>query len=292
MLSILTNVVGPVALIILIGLIWERRKLPLDQDFIASIVVNIGAPCLSFAALADLEMEARAIGEIALAWTVSWALMVLISVALALIFKREMRWYVLGNSFPNLGNLGLPVCLFAFGEQALPLSVVILGLSNFLHFAVGYPLASGTFSLKNVLLSPPLIGAVLGFVVGIMRLEVPLGIMRTTEILGDIAIPLALFSLGAALSRIEFKSAGTGARFGVERIVTGLCTGFATIWLLDLSGLTAGVLLLSSVMPTAVFNYTLTAKFKGPIPQIAGNILVSTPLALATVVVLLHFIRL
>jgi len=39
--------------------------------------------------------------------------------------------------FPNLGNFGLPVCLFAFGQEGLAFAIVVMVIGSFLQNSIG-----------------------------------------------------------------------------------------------------------------------------------------------------------
>ena len=58
-------------------------------------------------------------------------------------------------TMPNTGNMGLPICLFAYGSQGLGVSAAISALIILCHFTLGVFLADRKFSLNVILKSPP-----------------------------------------------------------------------------------------------------------------------------------------
>ena len=57
--------------------------------------------------------------------------------------------------FPNTGNMGLPICMFAYGSQGLGVSASITSLIILMHFTVGVFLADRKFNLDVIIKNPP-----------------------------------------------------------------------------------------------------------------------------------------
>ena len=49
---------------------------------------------------------------------------------------------------PNTGNMGIPICLFAYGSLGLGVASAIASVIILLHFTVGVFLAKKSFSLE------------------------------------------------------------------------------------------------------------------------------------------------
>ena len=56
--------------------------------------------------------------------------------------------------FPNAGNMGLPVCLFAFGEEGLALAICFYAVATFIQFSVGMSIWRGSVSARELLSEP------------------------------------------------------------------------------------------------------------------------------------------
>jgi predicted permease len=68
----------------------------------------------------------------------------------------------------------------------------------------------------------------------------------------------------------------------------GVAVGVA--WALDLDRLTAGVLVLQSAMPVAVFNYLFAQIYKRAPEEVAGAVVLSTILSFASLPLLLLYV--
>ena len=55
---------------------------------------------------------------------------------------------------PNTGNMGIPICLFAYGSLGMGVAAAISSLVVLLHFTVNIFLASKKFDIKIILKSP------------------------------------------------------------------------------------------------------------------------------------------
>ena len=98
----------------------------------------------------------------------------------------------------------------------------------------------------------------------------------TTSILGGITIPAMLLMLGTSLARLNISSVRETLTVAVMRLAIGLVLGLAAIYLFDLTGMLAGVVLLQATMPAAVFNYVFAERYNREPDKVAAVILQST----------------
>lgn len=279
LLSGIAAVVVPVFLIAAIGFGWKRAGLPYDSAFITTFAVNISTPCLVFSSLTRLTLGGDELAVMIAASVGSIALAGLAAVPLLLAFRLRLRVYLPSLSFPNGGNMGLPVCLFAFGETGLGLAVLFFAALAVLQFTVGPALAAGRTDPK-VILRTPLIYAV-GIAVLVLTTGVrpPQWLTNTTGLLGNCAVPLMLFSLGVALAGLKMRGMLRSLSLSALRLILGFGAGLAMVELMDLHGTIRGVVLLQSSMPVAVYNYLWALRYDNAPEEVAGMVLGSTALA-------------
>jgi len=137
---------------------------------------------------------------------------------LARLLGYRTRTFVPPMMFSNSGNMGLPLMLFAFGERALPAAVVLFMVENLLHFSVGTRMVDARASLLGMFKVPILIASIAGLACSIGGIQPPLALSRPIGMVGQIAIPLMLFSLGVRLTSIDFSD----WRMGVVGVAIGL----------------------------------------------------------------------
>ncbi len=286
MLQAVLTVVTPVFLIAALGFIWIRRDQPFDNHTISSLVMYLGSPCLIYSSLTTHAPNLTVLFEVAGA-----ALFVLLSsVALAYGFLRLRGWPV--ASFlpslvqPNGGNMGLPVALLAFGETGLALGMAYFFVLSVSQYTLGLAVSSGTFQ-PTLLLKQPVIWAVLVvFAVLTTGYQPPRWFEETTRLLGGLTIPAMLLMLGTSLARLKITDAGQTMTIAVLRLLFGLTLGLAAIELFALEGAVAGIVLLQSTMPAAVFNYVFAERYGRDPDKVAAVILQSTLLAVITLPIL------
>ena len=145
---------------------------------------------------------------------------------------------------PNTGNMGLPICLFAYGSQGLGVSAAISALIILCHFTLGVFLADRKFSLNVIIKSPPFY-AIIVSVILYYDLELPGFVENTTFLLMYATIFLILMSLGIALTRLKVFSLNKAIFSSIGRVIIGPIIGYLLILHFNLEGFAAGVLLIN-----------------------------------------------
>jgi predicted permease len=292
MLFELWNVIAPVFICTAIGVFWGRSSTPYAAEFVSRAVMNIGAPCLILSTISQAEISGQGFAQVALAAS----LIFIGTAALAVLVIRysggDVRSLLSAVVFPNNGNMGLPLCLFAFGEEGLALAVAFFLVQMTALMTGGVALMSrantGLLPILKDLAKQPLIYSIF---VALWLLgtdtTLPLWIDTTVELLAGFTIPLMLITLGVSLSNLTTTGWWRSIGFSVLRIGGGLVFAWIVVSLLGLTGTVKNVVLLQSIMPAAVFNYLLALKFDRDPNAVAGVVVASTVMALVAVPLLL-----
>jgi hypothetical protein len=190
--------------------------------------------------------------------------------------------------FNNSGNMGLPLALLAFGEAAVPAAVVLFIVEMLLHFTLGIYMLDRRLHLFDLLRMPMILATILGLLVGGFDLPLwqPLYVM--IRMMGDVAIPLLLFSLGVRLTSISFRDWHLGAAGAVLCPASGMLMAWLLLSVFDLPPLQQSLLIIFGALPPAVLNYLVAEQYQQEPDKVAsivmlGNLgsLVVMPLALA-----------
>ncbi len=286
-LADIAAVVVPVFLIAALGYGWRRAGLRYDSAFITTFAVNVSTPCLVFSSLVRLTLRGDELLTMALASVGCIALAGVAGAAILLACRLPLRVYLPALSFPNGGNLGIPVCMFAFGEAGLGLAVLFFAVLAVLQFTLGPAIAAGRVDLRQILRTPVIHAVLLALLVSAAGIRLPLWLGNTTTLLGNCAVPLMLFSLGVALSGLRMQGMGRSLAMSALRLGLGLAAGLVMVEALQLEGVVRGVVLLESSMPVAVFNYLWALRYGNAPEEVAGTVLGSTALACLGLPVLL-----
>ncbi len=279
MINQLFAVIAPIIICAGIGYAWARSGLDYPVDFVTRLVMNIGAPCLIVASFSRSSIEIISMTEITLAALVVLGIMALIGVVLLRLMRLETGTFLPSLIFPNIGNMGLPLCLFAFGETGLALALTIFLLVFTLQMSLGIVLVAGRGNIGALVKQPVLWATVVALVLIVMGWSLPAWLDNTTGLIGDVTIPLMLITLGVSLARLKVAEWKLSLLFSVMRVAGGFLIALAVAQWFDLQGVERGVLILQSSMPVAVFNYLLALKFDREPGEVAGMVLLSTLLA-------------
>ena len=135
--------------------------------------------------------------------------------------------------------------------------------------------------IKNV----PTYSIIISVIFLYFNLEVPKFLENVTFLLTYATIFLILMSLGFALTRLKVKSWYKAIILGLIRVVIGPVIGLFVIKLFNLSGYSAGVLLIQSAMPSAVLTYLVGSMYskKKVVDNVASVIVTSTLMSFITI---------
>jgi hypothetical protein len=283
----ITAVMAPVFLIAALGYGWARAKLPYSGPFITTFMINVATPCLVFATLLRLRFEPAQLAAIAGASLLCLALSAAVAFAVLRTARLSLRVYLPALIFPNSGNMGMPLCLFAFGEAGLGLAVVFFAVLAVAQFTLGPAIAAGRLDLKQMARTPLIWAVALALLLQALGLELPRWAANTTRLLGDCAVPLMLLALGVALAGLRITGLGRVLSLSALRLGMGFAVGLAVATVLGLEGTARGVVILESAMPVAVFNYLWAVRYSTAPEEVAGMVLGSTVLSFATLPLLL-----
>ena len=286
----LIGVLAPVFALAGIGVGWRLLDIPFDREFVTRIVMNIGTPCLILNTLLNITLPLEQFTTILLATVMVLLAVATIAFAAVRGLGLPVRSFVPPLVFGNTGNTGLPLCLFAFGQDGLGLGIAFYIVGSSAQFIVGPLFQSAKPAWRTLFMTPVIYATVLGLVLMNADVAVPGWIERLIGLLAGIAIPLMVIAMGHALAGFRVARLPTAVGFGLGRVVLGFGIGWAISVALGLEGLVRNVVILQSAMPAAVFNYLLAARYNRHPEDVAGIVLVSSVFAALTLPLLLGWL--
>ena len=274
------GITAPVFVLGAAGFVWARSGVEFPTAFVTRLSFTLSVPCLIYGALAQAELDHEVLKDLALG---SLAAYVLAAIGLWILLRLERlstRTYLAPLVFGNTGNVGLPVALFAFGEQGLVYAVVIFAVMAMLSFTVGVWVVSGGGSPKEALKQPIFYGAALGLASNIFGVAPPEWAMNTIRLIGQMAIPLMLLTLGVSVARLSVRGVGRALVLSVLRLAFCGAAAFAAALAFEMETLAAQSLVLQLIMPVAVTSYLMAERYHAEPVEVAGLVVVSTILAI------------
>ena len=252
----LFEVVFPVFFVVGIGYYLGKKNPKIDTKFITNFAANIGTPAMVIYAVTSTGINFEIFRDYFWYYLLAIICFSIVGIInLFLINTKDIIRELPPLIFPNTGNMGLPICLFAYGSQGLGVSASITSLIILMHFTVGVFLADRKFNLDVIIKNPPFYAIIFSAIVLFYEIDMPVFVINTTEWLMYVTIFLILMSLGIALTRLKVFSLNKAVISSITRMFIGPLIGIGLIWFFDLEGFAAGVLLIQCSMPSAVLNY-------------------------------------
>jgi predicted permease len=286
----LFSIISPILICAAIGFVWARLGRPFDTRFVTRLIMSVGAPFLIVSSIGSVEVEREAMARLGLAVVCLLAVVAAVGSLLLRALRMEIRSYLGALLFPNTGNMGLPLCLFAFGHEGLSLALVVFVIISITHFTAGVALVSGESHPLKLLGNPIVWAAAIGTAILLAGWKLPEWAGNTVTIMAGLAIPLMLLTLGVSLAKLRVRRFSRSLFLALVRMGLGFVAAFAVAHAFGLAGMARGVLILDGAMPVAVFNYLLAERYQRAPDEIAGAVVISTILSFVTLPVLLWYL--
>jgi len=281
MLQVL-NIIFPIFAIVLVGYLYARRHGP-DMASANRLNLEIFTPALIFSVLSAEGFELGTYSDLALAALVIVLGSGLLAWPLARLFGWNAQAFVPPMMFNNSGNMGLPLALFAFGEAALPAAMVLFLVENTLHFTVGNAILVRRINPLALLRMPMLVATLAGIAVSLLQIHIPQPVHGAIELLGQIAIPLMLFSLGVRMTGTNFSDWRIGLVGALVCPASGLLAAWLVLNWVELSSIETAQLLVFAALPPAVLNFMLAERYNIQPQNVAAIVLMGNLASVAVI---------
>ena len=286
----LIDVLFPVFFVIGVGYYLGKKDPKFDTTFITNFAGNIGTPAMIFYTITTTGVTLDIFIEYFIYAVIIICGFAVVGVVFLLFLKKDAITELPPLILPNTGNMGVPICLFAYGTEGLGVASAIASVIILFHFTIGVLLAKKSFSLDILIKNVPIYAIILSVIFLYFEWEVPGYIENTTFLLTYTTIFLVLMSLGIALTRLKVISWTHASILGAVRVIIGPIIGFALINFLGLTGFAAGVLLIQSSMPSAVLTYLVGSMYseKRAVDNVASVIVTSTLMSFITAPIIVY----
>jgi|TARA_B110000211_G_scaffold221940_1_gene270112 malate permease and related proteins len=281
----LFEVLFPVFFVIGVGYYLGKKDPKINTKFITDFAGNIGTPAMIFYTITTTGVTLSVFIEYFVYSIIVIAGFALVGLFFLFLLKKDLISELPPLILPNTGNMGIPICLFAYGMEGLGVASAIASVIILFHFTIGVFLAKKEFSFELVFKNVPTYAILISILFLYLNLEVPKFIENTTFLLTYATIFLVLMSLGVALTRLKVKSWKDAIILGLVRVIAGPIIGFTVIIYFNLSGFAAGVLLIQSSMPSAVLTYLVGSMYssKKVVDTVSSVIVTSTLMSFITI---------
>ena len=268
-----------------VGYYLGKKDPKINTKFITDFAGNVGTPAMIFYTITTTGITLDIFINYFFYAIVIIAGFSLVGLFFLFILKKDMISELPPLILPNTGNMGIPICLFAYGTAGLGVASAIASVIILFHFTIGVFLAKKEFTFDIVFKNIPTYAILISILFLYFNLEVPKFLENTTFLLTYATIFLVLMSLGIALTRLKVRSWKDAIILGLVRVIIGPFIGFFLIYSLNLSGFAAGVLLIQSAMPSAVLTYLVGSMYssKKVVDSVSSIIVTSTLMSFITI---------
>ncbi|MFT5112000.1 MAG: putative permease [Parasphingorhabdus sp.] len=292
MLDLSLQILGimlPSILLASIGVFWQRSGREFPRDFVTTLVLNISLPALIFFTLVTATVDSETLWTIGYAAVCVHILFLIVVFILMKVSGKDLRLAV-AFTVGNTGNLGLPLCLLAFGETGLIYAITFFAIQSVFLFTIGEAIYAGRLDIWRILKSPTIYSIVAALTVRGLEIPVHQILLDTTQLVGQIVVPLMLITLGVAIAGMRATNLNSNLVWSLIRTLIAIAIGFGVAEWFELEGVVRGVLIIETIVPVAVFNYLLAYRHKMDSSEISGLILVTHLGALIYLPIVLAFV--
>jgi len=287
----LFEVLFPVFFIVGIGVFLGKKNPNIDTSFITTYSGNFGTPALVIFALTAGSVSFEVFANFFIYAIILLTLFGIVGLIFLVLMKKDYLRELPTFFLPNTGNMGIPICLFAYGELGMGMAASISSLVVLLHFTLNIFLAKRAFDFNTIIKSPAFYAIIVTVLFLYFEQPIPQFVMNTVMLLAYGMIVMILMSLGIALTQMKVFSFKDSIITSIGRVIIGPIIGLIVIKIFNLSGVGAGVVLIQSSMPSAILCYLIASMYspKEIVDNISSTIVVSTLMSLITIPITLFF---
>ena len=273
----IVSIVFPIFAVVAIG--WgyaryRRSRGGIDMAFANELNMDVFVPALVISAMVSKSFDLASYQWLALGAVLVMLGSGVLAWGLAILLREEAKTFVPPVMFVNAGNMGLPLMVLAFGEDALPAAVVLFFVENTLHYTFGTWLLDHRARLWNLWRNPVIAASLIGIGLSVAKVELWHPLYLAIKLLGEIAVPLLLFSLGVRLAVSSLSDLRVGVIGAIATPLIGMALAALAVPMLGLSGRDADMLLIFGALPPAVLNYVFAERYGQEPAKVASMVMI------------------
>ena len=289
LLGRIVEILFPIVAIVVAGFLYGRRHKP-EMSVANRLNMDIFVPALILGAMAGEAFDPVRYARLAAGAAALLIACGLLAWPLARRVGLPWRTFVPPMTFNNSANIGIPLVVLAWGEEALPAGVILYSVSNVLHFSIGVRMLDPRARLQNLWRNPTLLAVAGGVGIALLDLRLWQPLVDALQLLGNVAIPLLLIALGVRLQDVRVNALGAALVGAFLRPALGMILGWALATLIALHAGDSARLILCGALRPAVVNVHLAQRYDRDPERVAAIVLIGNlaallvlPLALALV---------
>ena len=283
------EIIFPVLIIALLGYFYAKKE-KISMEIPNKINLDVFIPILIFYAISEKLPSISTLTSFSFGAVIVVLGSGLILYPFTKFLKVNPRTFLPSMMFNNSINLGLPLALFAFGEEAMALFIALSIVQIIGQFTIAIVMYGGEVKLINLFKNPVIIATILGLFFNYFNFHLPQIIQEPLLMLSQVSIPLILFSFGVRLASIKFSHIKIGIIGAILCPLSGILMAFFAIWIFDYTSLQKSLLILFGAMPPAVVNSLMAEKYGYDSASVASIVAIGNIFSLIIIPIVLFYL--
>jgi malate permease and related proteins len=283
------EIIFPILIIALLGYFYAK-KTKINMDTTNKINMDFFIPILVFYAISEKLPSITMLGTFSIGAVIVILGSGLILYPVTKIMNIKPRTFLPSMMFNNSINLGLPLALFAFGDEAMAMMIALSLVQVIGQFTVAVMMYGGEAKVINLLKNPVIIATILGLLFNYFNLHLPEILLTPTQMLSQVSIPLVLFALGVRLAFVDFSHWKTGVIGAILCPLSGIVVALIVINIFDYTPMQVSLLILFGALPPAVINAIMAEQYGHDSSVVASIVAVGTLFSIVTIPAVLYFL--
>ncbi|KAA0257675.1 AEC family transporter [Deferribacter autotrophicus] len=289
----------PIFLIILVAFIYNRFK-HIELKSLTDVTLTIFAPLFVFYSLTTHKISIDLLYRPFVFMVFLVIALIVIAIVVFKLLRIDEQYkipFILSVSMINVGNFGLPLISFVFGEKGVFYSIIFFIVFNIPLSTLAIMLSSNEknffYAIKDVLKIPLIHAFLVAIGFSLFNIQLPDFLNKTIGLLSMAAIPLLIFILGLQLSNIKISSRFLRPALVASflRLVISPIIALFIVYLLGLKGVEKNVAVVQTSAPSALLPLMYAIKFNRSPEFLSTVIFLSTLLSGFTLTILINYLR-
>ncbi len=287
MFTTLTNVMGMMFLLIMIGFILRKRKVITDEGkkCITDIILYVILPCNIIKAF-TFDLASDYWNDFIILLGIAIFVQVMALIICRFMYSKmnpgEKEVYQYATVCSNSGFIGNPMAEGVFGETGLLFASVFLLPQRVVMWTAGVSYFTKEKdkkkAYKKIMTHPSMVATYIGMIILIFHLTIPAPVYKTITSLSNCTSGMTMMYIGTILVDVDFKHLITAKQlyYNFIRLVFMPFIVYAGCNLLKFNPLITGVAVLLTSMPAGSTTSLLAAKYGADEVSAAKCVVLST----------------
>ncbi|WP_439105789.1 AEC family transporter [Congregibacter sp.] len=273
MFARIAGILFPIVAIVVAGF-WYGRKHNPEMSVANRLNMDVFVPALILGAMMSKSFDPSRYAGLA----AGAALIVLCSGLLARPLAKALgvdwRTFVPPMMFNNSANIGIPLAVLAWGDDALAAAVILYSVSNVLHFSVGLHMLDRDAQIKTLWRNPTLLAVFAGLGISLLQIPIWPPLVDALQLMGNVAVPLLLFALGVRMREVRFDALSAPLVGAFLKPIFGMLLAWGFSRMLGLNERDTAMLIVFGALPPAVMNFLFAERYAQDPQRVAAIVLI------------------